>query len=354
MKTLNYAAMFTVRKDGRYQKRMPDGKYLYDRDPKALYDKVEAYCQPHIRSVREVSEEWERMYRETVTERTWANMCPHVAAIRASVGDLPITELSGADIVQDLQAMKARDYSRTVVNTRKVIYNGILNYAVARDYIRFNPAAGVPLPRNLKQGSRRAPTDAEIKAIFSAMRPDDFSFFPFFLLCTGMRKSEALALTRRDIDLARLEISVTKALTYIDGAHPQVKPPKTESGKRSVPIIAPLVAPLKERLSLTGELLFPCGRSNRRAAGEYMSDKAYDTAWRKYCTDTGLTLTAHQLRHGTATLMFEAGVDVYTCKSILGHSNVRTTMEIYTELREKQKASSVNRLGEYIDDLTST
>lgn len=349
---IDYAAMFTLRKDGRYQKRMPDGKYLYDRDPKALYEKVNAVSKPHTASLRDVEEEWEREYRETITERTWLNMRPHVADIVESIGNKPITEVTGADIVRDLQYLKARDYSRTVVNMRKVIYNGILNYAVAHDYISINPAAGIPLPRGLKQGSRRAPTDEEIRKIISAMKPDDFSFYPFFLLCTGMRKSEALALTKADIDLKKKEIRVNKALTYLDNAHPRIKSPKTDSGFRTVPILGILVDPLTERMKHTDDILFPSEKSNRRAAGEYMSEKNFETAWKKYCADTGLDLTAHQLRHGTATLMFEAGVDMYSAKSILGHANIRTTMEIYTELREKQQAISTKKLSKYITSIT--
>ena len=80
-----------------------------------------------------------------------------------------------------------------------------------------------------------------------------------------------------------------------------------------------------------------------------MSDSNWETAWFDYCLRAGwvddddkTTLGAHNLRHGTATLLYEAGVDVYTAQHILGHAQVTTTMAIYTELREKQKEKSVN------------
>ena len=63
-------------------------------------------------------------------------------------------------------------------------------------------------------------------------------------------------------------------------------------------------------------------------------------------------LTAHQLRHGTATLLYEAGVDVYTAQRILGHAKVSTTMEIYTELREKKEKQSIKKLNKYMGQLT--
>ena len=80
-----------------------------------------------------------------------------------------------------------------------------------------------------------------------------------------------------------------------------------------------------------------------------MTQSNYDTAWANYIKLAGIdNLTAHQLRHGTATLLYEAGVDVYTAKKILGHSKVTTTMEIYTELREQKEKQSINKLDDYL------
>ena len=70
-----------------------------------------------------------------------------------------------------------------------------------------------------------------------------------------------------------------------------------------------------------------------------MPEHAYEGAWKRYCAavglvdDTGKTiLTAHNLRHGTATLLFEFGVDEKTAQKILGHSKIETTIPIQTGL----------------------
>ena len=73
-----------------------------------------------------------------------------------------------------------------------------------------------------------------------------------------------------------------------------------------------------------------------------MTAKAYETMWTKYKQLTGLKITAHNLRHGTATILYESGVDVHTAKTILGHSNINTTIAIYTELRDQKKTSSID------------
>ena len=83
-----------------------------------------------------------------------------------------------------------------------------------------------------------------------------------------------------------------------------------------------------------------------------MTDRAYEGAWARYCTIVGLvdingkpTLTAHQLRHGTATMMFEANVDELTAQRILGHSRIEITREIYTDLRKSQKIKSIGKFN---------
>ena len=192
------------------------------------------------------------------------------------------------------------------------------------------------MPKGLPSSERRAPTEAEMKAIVK-YKDKGFGFFAFFLLCTGMRKGEALALVKSDIDIDKKTISVTKSLEYKNGSVPTVKEPKTDAGVRAVPIPDILVEPLSEWLEgLSGNIIFPAQKSNRNPGGGYMTTKAYDLAWKKWQEETGLDLTAHQLRHGTATILYESGADPYTTKTILGHSNITTTLAIYTELRDKQ------------------
>lgn len=51
-------------------------------------------------------------------------------------------------------------------------------------------------------------------------------------------------------------------------------------------------------------------------------------------------LAAHYFRHNYATLLYEAGVDVYEAARILGRSRVATTLEIYIHLSQKHQAKS--------------
>ena len=359
-KRIKYADLFTLRKDGRYQGSYTDetGRhYLYDRDPEKLYHKLQEASKPQEESTptfREIAESWESEHREEITQRTWNNYEPHYNEILSKHGSKEIQQVTALEIINHLTAAKAKGYSATVVNSIRSLYRMIFDYAVANDYAQYNPVTSVRLPKGLKRGKRVAPTDDQIKIIFSNIDAP-FGLFPFFLLCTGMRKSEALALTWEDIDFAHKEISVVKSLDYTVGARPTTKPPKTDAGNRVVPIIDILADNLYkawEKASSKSAYVFPAQSSTRGGkGGGIMTLRGYEGAWLRYCEAVGFiqdgkpSITAHNLRHGTATLMFELGVDELTAQRILGHSRVEITREIYTELRAAQNLKSVKKFN---------
>lgn len=360
-KKKSFADMFTLRKDGLYMARYTDetGRHsLYDRDPEKLYAKLQAVTDktPRKPTFRQVAEDWERTHREEITVRTWNNYAPHYADILFRCGDMLAEEVAASDVISHLTAAKAKGYSHTVANTIRSLYRMILDHAIAIGCVQYNPVSAVKLPKGLKQGKRTAPTDEQIK-IICQNTDAQFGLFPFFLLCTGLRKSEALALTWKDIDFKKKEISVTKSLDYTVGASPKIKPPKTDAGNRIVPIIDILEGILLESYEKSEnkeDYVFPAPSSNRGGpGGGPMTLRGYEGMWERYCAACGLvgadgkpSIGAHNLRHGTATLMFELDIDIYTVQKILGHSRVEVTQEIYTELRENQKKKSVQKFND--------
>lgn len=367
MKKSKYASMFTLRADGRYVASYTDSdgkrKFLYSKDPEELYNKLCEAKNPEHRPVtfRESAEAWEAVYREEVQVTTWKNFIPHYNEFKDMWGDIPVAEITAEMINSDLLRAKAKGYSRTVVNSRKVIINGILNYALAKGDIPFNPALSVRLPKGLKCGRRKSPEDDVLRIVCQNI-DKPFGFYPFLLFCTGLRKSEALALHKSDVDFKSnpKRININRSLTYVSNSNPQEKYPKGDR-VRWVPIVDILEEPLRRHMENTkGEILFPQKPSNRAGkGGGYMSGGAYAIAWKKYCASVGLTdeegkhiLTAHPLRHATATVMLEADVDVFTTQSILGHADVSTTQRIYQNLRENQKKKSVGKYNKNITRLS--
>jgi integrase len=353
----------TKRKDGRYQETIYiDGKrkYIYGNTKAEVTKKMRKYLLDLNAAVTfgSVAEQWQEIHREEIGDKTWMNYAPHYKDIVEKHGSTPVDEITALDVITDLKRCAARRCSATIISTRRSIYRMILDHALISGHITHNPAIGISLPRTIEKTRREAPSENSLKIILdNADKP--FGLFPALLACTGLRKAEALALTWGDI--GEDSISVTKALDYAVHAHPVVKPPKTKAGKRTVPIIDVLKPLLvRPRNARNDDLLFPSSPNPQegRDGGGYMSEREYEVKWKKYCEAVGFvdedgnkTLTAHQLRHGLATIGFEAGVDEKSMQKILGHASPTTTREIYTHLREQKLASSVNALNEGVSKM---
>lgn len=362
MPRINYAKLYTLRKDGRYQAAYVDKdgkrKYVYDRDPKRLYEKLNDIAQPKAVTFADVAEDWADKHREEIGNKTWANYAPHYADIVGLHGKKPVENMTALDVINDLKRAQAQGSSATIISTRRSLYKMILDHALVLGHIQFNPAIGVKMPKGIKRNRREAPTENIAQKIMTQDAP--FALFPRLLLCSGLRKAEALALTWGDI--TETHIIVNKALDYYIHAKPEVKAPKTEAGRRVVPIVAALrpflVMPKGAKAT---DLVFPAPASNRGGkGGGYMTERQYEGAWKRYCTAMGFvdaagkpTLTAHQLRHGTATFLFEAGVDMLTAQAILGHASPTTTREIYTHLSAKKQQSDIDKFNTLMSRMMS-
>lgn len=88
-------------------------------------------------------------------------------------------------------------------------------------HITSNPVVLVNLPRNLQKTKRSLPSDDEIKLVKNST-DCTFGLFAFFLMYTGCRKCEALALQYGDIDLKNKKIRISKAVYFV-GNQPQIK-----------------------------------------------------------------------------------------------------------------------------------
>ena len=62
-------------------------------------------------------------------------------------------------------------------------------------------------------------------------------------------------------------------------------------------------------------------------------------------------LTAHQMRHSYASMLFDAGVDVKSAQKFLGHTDIEVTLSIYTHLSKFKEETAINALNEHINKI---
>lgn len=336
------------RKDGLYEKIMLiNGKRVAFRAKKEadVYKKIREYEAKKEQGplFEEVAERWDDEHRETISPTSWTQGYSFpFREIKEYFKGCYIREITHKDINAYMKQLP-KTYARKTCESRLNILNMIFKYAVVEEIITDNPCSYITVPKGHGAKKRRAPTSYEIDQIKRNMSVEykgvSVGFLAVFLLYTGCRKGEALALTYGDIDRESKTLDISKSV-YYEGNEPRLKAPKTEAGKRKVIIPDILLALIPE--GAKKDLLF-C-----RERGKLMKKDFFDKAWKHWREETGLPLTAHQLRHGYATILLEADLDVKDRQALLGHADVSTTQNIYTEVSDRRKSMVAERINNYI------
>lgn len=285
---------------------------------------------------REVAEEWEAVHFPSVSPATAKGYTASYKRAKDRYGDLPIKQITANDIDALLKQMGKKQYARKTVATQLLVINLICQHAMLDGALRHNPCTPVKIPAGLKHTPRTIPTDDELKVVKEGWKSPG-GLLPYFILYTGCRRGEALAMTYKDIDYKRKIITINKSVCYTKGG-PIVKAPKSAAGTREIPLLDKLSAILPRGIG--NALLFP------GPDGKIIRQSTYQGRWKRWREKVGVTITAHQLRHGFATMLYEAGIDEREAMEYMGHSEITLTRMVYTHIRKSRKDETAKKLNE--------
>lgn len=371
MPKINYAAMFTLRSDGRYMGywREPDknGKptgprhAIYAKDPEELYHKIQAKEAPQAPTFSQAADQWEAEHVAKLSNHTQHDYAHRIKYLKEAHEGETLEDVDAAAVNRTLLKLASQGFGLKSVKAYRSMYKQIFDYAIIKGWIRTNPTSAVNTPRGLARSTREAPSDEIIRIIKANAATAHFGLFPLFLIYTGFRRGEALAVQWQDIDFQNKTIRCTKTVEQI-GSGVSIKAPKTEAGVREVPLLDELAALLQPP---------PDAKPTDYVFGgkKPMNGGRYTQEWLLWCRDVGLierrpekrgkdaqgkprltmgeypTITAHQLRHGYATILYEAGIDELTAKELLGHADIATTHAIYTHIRQGKREEAAQTLN---------
>lgn len=339
------------RKDGRYQKVITiNGKkhFFYSTAATAraaekdIANQLLQYKEAEEKGnlFKDVADKWTDYHYPTLEWNTLKQYRPAVKQAIEQFGNEYIKEITSQQIEKYLRRLAAEGYAQKTVKARLLVINLIMKYAVVNGFILYNPCQYIAVPKNLPKTKREGLTEDEMTIVKDS--PDKpFGIFALFILYTGCRRGEALALTYNDVDFENSQIHICKTVIW-KGNKPEIKDhPKTDAGNRTIP----LLNQLKPYIKPSKGLLFP------NESGNLMHGGNITRLWNKYKKETGLNITPHQLRHAYATLLYDAGIDIKSAQYLMGHANIQTTMDIYTHLSQTRKRSSADLLNTYLTNI---
>ena len=340
---MNYAKLFTKRKDGSYQAKYKDasGKWrtISSTDPKKLFDRLEELKKPAPITFGKLIDEWQEEHDAESAFKTAETYAAPCRRLKEEFGDVPADEITPLELQHFLGRLARQKYSRRNVQLHLTVIRLVCQRAVLLGKMAVDPSSVLAVPKGLSQKRREVPEDAALAAVL-ASQSEEMGLYALTLLYTGLRRGEALALRYEDIDRKNRVIHVLRSLQFVPN-FPEIKEPKTEAGIRDVYYPEALDKLLPKKKSGP---VFP-GPDGKN----YMNKGNFIYRWQKYCEAIGFNITSHQLRHYYATAMYEADVPVIAAQAQLGHKNASTTMGIYTHLRDAKRDEANKKIDEYFN-----
>lgn len=326
---------------------------------------------------KDLSNEWLENATLGVTYTYCVNLRSYVNHLNNAFGDKQVSEIMPQDIdkiIRDLYNCNPnthRPASKKFLKNIVSCATRIFDFAVENEVIYKNPAKykKKSIPKNASQKIVNAITPEQQQLVINTNHRAKIA--AVIMMFMGLRTGELLALEWSDVDLENYKIYIHQRLQRISG-NKYTLSDGTKNGKfRYVTIPHNLGSWLSKQKSAAKSYLV-CPNRN----GEIQSPTQWKRLWQSYqnqlnynyyvmkCKEQHILpqrkyspnkapqmiskFNPHQLRHTYATLLYVSGVDVLTASQLLGHSNITTTLAIYTHLDKKVKELNIKKFDNYI------
>lgn len=371
--------MNTQRNDGRYMVKVyigiKDGKkaykYVYGKTQKEADRKAEELkvslrkgmdISAHNDSFKTWAEYWLTSKRHEVSEDRYSSLQSRANVWIDALYHAQISQIKPFELQTILFSISAKNpytdkpMAKKTIRGYVQIINAIFDFAIDNRVIDYNPANKLKAPQTATTVQRRALTEIERERVMEFEHRAKPS--AMLMMLSGLRRGEATALQWNDIDFTNNKISVTKSYNF---KSKDFKSPK--NGKARVVSVPQILIDYLRTLPQVSLFVLT------NAKGQMMTDDSWRRLYQSYMHDMNIEygfngnapnkfsptkipmlitpFTPHELRHTFCTIMYEAGMDALTAMEQLGHSDIKTTLSIYTHLSNQHKENDVKKLDEF-------
>ena len=323
------------------QKWVADGKYN---------DEHSDIEQPENMTVDAWYEIWIDMKRRTVKQGTVFNYSfNYKKHIKPKIGEKEIKKVNPLICQKVLNDMSDSGMKNGTENIVKAIMSNMFEYAVQNDVISKNPCKKAVKVSGKDQGDRLPMSLTEQKKFINLITGGKYEYIFRFVLQTGLRVGEVLALKWSDIDFENNILTICRSLNEDKSKKEWIfEKTKSKAGERSVPLtkeasrILRLVKKKQKGYAVNivyGDLVF------RNPEGECITRYRLSSRLNYICKLNGIrVISMHILRHTFATRCIEAGMNPKALQSIMGHETISTTLDLYVKVNNEYKIEEVSKV----------
>ena len=291
-----------------------------------------------------------------VRPRTWQGYEQIVRLhLTPALGQVRLAKLSPPHVERMMKDGLAAGRSPRAVAHDRAVLRAALNATMKWGLVGRNVAMLTDPPR-VPEAEPHALSRADAQRILTAVEGDRLEALFTVALAVGLRQSEALGPRWSDIDLRTGRLSVGRALQRYDRDF-HLDEPKTKRSRRTVALPGPVVQSLREHRARQLEERLRAGPA---WVGERWGDLVFSNEtgaplhgttvarrFKQLIAEAGLPPMRYQhLRHGAASLMAAQGVPPRVAMEVLGHSQISTTMNIYSHVAPESQQVAADRVAE--------
>ncbi len=337
-------------------------KYIYGNQRKIVVEKTNAFIAEHKALMSrndmlygDFLKKWLKYKRLDLKSTSYDRIEGIVRnQIVPALGDYMICGILSEDITDFLSDIKVK-YSFSTFKKCYECLNSSFEYACETEVLDRSPMSGMKKPKrdDKVEDDAKCFTDAELRKFketaFKQYKNGKYKYASrweyIFMLNTGLRLGEMLALQYKDINLNTKKVRVNKNLVAIDkrdkdgkkliGKELKLQTPK--GGRTRYvplnPIAIEAITEIKKQTYVNDESLVIQDKN-----GKHLNSRSYTKRFYTVLKDAELEKTGlHILRHQFATTMFHKGLDIKVISLYLGHKDVATTEKIYVHLVNERK-----------------
>lgn len=293
------------------------------------------------------------------------------------IGSKKLKDIKPLDVQRALNTMEQEGISNSAMREALGRLRECMEFAVGNQMITSNPCLIVEVPWTYKKAKEEiALTQEEQNALLNEVEDSWYKEMFYFMCLTGVRVGELGGLQWSDIDFSKKCITIRRSLScsYCNGKKREMLvSPKTVNSTRQIPFLGEMEEVLKSQKEKQKRLRAELGE--RWRSGEEFSDLVFTTGMGSPCSryivdkevkkvikrirekEAVLAVQEqrepkiirdfhpHTLRHTFATRCFENKMEPKVVQSLLGHSSISITLNIYTHVLDNKMDEEIKKFG---------